>query len=235
MSVYSVNGKEPTACWIPSLDTAGNGTTTLTDLVGTSHGTLTNMDPATDWATDTGSGGVRALDFDGVNDYVLLPNLAAATNWTISAWIYVTSLAQYPAPVLIKFGTVPANGIVANTTTTWMTLRNDGAPALRGVARTQNVWTHLIATWNGTITSIFKDTVQGSSGAGGGGYGIADSRIGDGYSTDKFKGRIDDIRVFNSVLDSSDISYLYGDGVGRGRVAVSETRRRRQSVLGGVL
>ena len=40
--------------WCPSLDDAGNGTTTLTDLSGNgNHGTLTNMDPATDWVADT--------------------------------------------------------------------------------------------------------------------------------------------------------------------------------------
>ena len=47
MTIYAVNGKEPVAAWIPSLDTAGNGTTTLTDLVGSNNGTLTNMDAAT--------------------------------------------------------------------------------------------------------------------------------------------------------------------------------------------
>ncbi len=62
----------------PSKDTAGDGTTTLTDFVGVSNGTLTNMDAATDWLSDTGSGGTKALDFDGTNDHVLTANTPSA-------------------------------------------------------------------------------------------------------------------------------------------------------------
>jgi len=51
--------------WMPSLDVTGE---TLRDVSGNgNHGTLTNMDAASDWvATSKG----LALDFDGVNDYV---------------------------------------------------------------------------------------------------------------------------------------------------------------------
>lgn len=87
MSIYAVNGKEPIAAWIPSLDTAGNGTTTLTDLVGSNHGTLTNMDAATDWVADTGAGGVRALDFDGVNDHVVFSPPAFSSTASFSLWV----------------------------------------------------------------------------------------------------------------------------------------------------
>ena len=41
--------------WCPSLDDTGNGTVTLNDLSGSGDdGTLTNMDAATDWVSDTG-------------------------------------------------------------------------------------------------------------------------------------------------------------------------------------
>jgi len=55
-------------------------------------GTLTNMDPATDWVV---SGGQYALDFDGVNDYVghgnVLNDVVVGTSaqFTISQWINV--------------------------------------------------------------------------------------------------------------------------------------------------
>jgi hypothetical protein len=62
----------------PSKDTSGDGTTTLTDFVSVSNGTLTNMDAATDWVSDTGSGGTKALDFDGTNDHVLTANTPSA-------------------------------------------------------------------------------------------------------------------------------------------------------------
>lgn len=59
--------------WCPSFDTAGNGTTTLTDLFGTNHGTLTNMalsGSTSNWVADTESGGVRAIAVDGTNDRI---------------------------------------------------------------------------------------------------------------------------------------------------------------------
>ncbi len=53
-------------CWLfnegagfTAHDTSGNG----------NHGTLTNMDPATDWVSDQGG----ALDFDGLQDFVVCP------------------------------------------------------------------------------------------------------------------------------------------------------------------
>jgi hypothetical protein len=56
------------AALCPSEDSAGDGTTTLTDFTGVSNGVLTNMDAATDWVTDDGK---RCLDFDGSNDHVV--------------------------------------------------------------------------------------------------------------------------------------------------------------------
>ena len=89
MSIFAVNGKVPVAVWCPSRDTLGNGTTTLTDLVGSSNGTLTNMDPATDWVSDTDAGGIRALDFDGSDDFVSLGNTTSLTStaFSVSFWM----------------------------------------------------------------------------------------------------------------------------------------------------
>ena len=54
--------------WVPALGPTGG---TLHDVAGSARdGTLTNMDPATDWVV--GSPG-SVLDFDGSNDYVNVP------------------------------------------------------------------------------------------------------------------------------------------------------------------
>ena len=59
--------------WVPALGVTG---TTLFDMMGRkAHGTLTNMDPATDWRT-TKKG--WALDFDGSNDAVIVSDVQAA-------------------------------------------------------------------------------------------------------------------------------------------------------------
>jgi hypothetical protein len=68
--------------WMPSLGVTGGILRDVSE--NENHGTLTNMDPATDWVT-TSKG--LALDFDGVNDYVEVPDnesLSIATSdWTI--------------------------------------------------------------------------------------------------------------------------------------------------------
>ena len=86
--------------WCPSLDTAGNGTTTLTDLSGNGNdGTLTNMDAATDWVADTDNGGVRALDFDGINDRIAafsdgaVNRVIEGSTWTVSFWSKPSAVA----------------------------------------------------------------------------------------------------------------------------------------------
>jgi hypothetical protein len=85
--------------WIcPSLDDLGNGTANAFDLTHSNRpGVLTNMDPPTDWVPDTGSGGVRAIDFDGVNDFTDYgANLALAglSSFSFGGWVYKTSATE---------------------------------------------------------------------------------------------------------------------------------------------
>ena len=72
------------ALWVPALGPTGG---TLRDLSGYGkHGTLKNMDPATDWV----AGQIGwSLDFDGVSDYIAVPSLAITDTeapWTLSWW-----------------------------------------------------------------------------------------------------------------------------------------------------
>ncbi len=79
------------------------GGATAYDLSGNgNHGTLTNMDPATDWVE--GKIGT-ALEFDGSNDYVALQNLASiglTGSMTISAWVKPNSLTADDNAIISK-------------------------------------------------------------------------------------------------------------------------------------
>jgi len=237
MSVYAVNSKEPIAAWIPSLDTAGNGTTTLTDFIGSKTGTLTNFaltGSTSNWVADTGAGGVRALDHDGSNDIVALASAVdlLSGNFGVSGWFKQVVLSG--GDVLIGAAS-PFYLIVVDATTIYMYLSGGFSSLSHGGAITTGVWNHYCISRSGTtITWYINGTSLGTrtnSGL------MTFSSLG-GYSTGTgtFQGRLDDIRVFDQSLDSSDVSYLYYAGAGRGRVAVSgESRRRRQSVSGGVL
>ena len=62
---------------------------TVDDSVDSNDGTMTNMDPATDWVTGRGGSGY-ALDFDGSNDRVLVSdanNLDFTSALTVDMWL----------------------------------------------------------------------------------------------------------------------------------------------------
>ena len=70
--------------WCPAINPPG-GTVLYDWSPNKNHGTLTNMDPATDWVT---SGGYRALDFDGTNDRINCGTSAShePNNITLVSW-----------------------------------------------------------------------------------------------------------------------------------------------------
>jgi hypothetical protein len=237
MTIYAVNGKEPVAAWIPSLDEAGNGTTTLTDLVGVNNGTLTNMDAATDWVADTDAGGVRAIEMAGGTERIETPSSSTLNfntgDFTICGWIRTS---QTTAGIWLGHDVSGArqwncwgNLAESSATTTGYTtfFNNSGAPFAFGTEAaslsTSNTWTHIIhirrgtagETWvNGSLIRSKSITVVN--------YNIAGkifigAREYSGFANPLAMG-FDDIRIWDQALDSSDIAYLYNSGNGRGRV-----------------
>lgn len=95
-------------CWVPQMGPTG---TTLLDLSGYgNHGTLTNMDPATDWVP--GPNG-WALDFDGYNDVIKMP-ICNATQYPLSATaaVYIPDVLRSGA--FVKIGYQPQYGTSGN-------------------------------------------------------------------------------------------------------------------------
>jgi hypothetical protein len=236
MSIYAVNGKVPVAAWIPSRDTAGNGTSTLTDLVGSNNGTLTNMDAATDWVADTGAGGVRALDFDGVNDEVRLTSVFSTMPFSVSIWFkaddntvnrHLFSVGQ--TATIDPFFTVGLRGDLAGDP---VQVQMRGNNNLLNTFATSNFvinqWMHVVAVFASTSSrSVFLDNA----------LGVSDTtthtveplnvmtigclrRV---VSQLFFDGMIDDIRLFNTALNASDVAILYNAGNGRGRITNNST------------
>ena len=224
MSIYAVNGKEPVAAWIPSLDTAGNGTTTLTDLVGTDNGTLTNMDAATDWVADTDAGGQWALDFDGVNDHVTTGYDASGTTaLSVSFWAKQdTSNSQVTMgqqdSITSRWGVLRFSGSL-------LFLVANGANARAQVGFSSTAWTHWLMVFDGSETGNDRLKIYRN--------GVIESAT---YVnalpaslpslTDTFKlgrlsssytdGCFDDIRIWQVALDATDAAHLYASGSGRG-------------------
>lgn len=246
MSIYAVNSKEPIAAWIPSLDTAGNGTTTLTDLVGSTNGTLTNFaltGSTSNWVADTTAGGVRCLDSDGTNDRVALGNpssLNLTTVGGVSAWFLSENINHAIIIQKCDYNTDRNGWSLVSRSTVRLLLANTSTTQSLTAAYSQNTWTHVIGTWdasnmylyvNGSLAASAARTVTPTP-SGSSATICGETDWGGAYRN----GRVDDMRVFSVLLDSTDAAYLWNSGAGRGRVSVSpDARRRRQSVFGGVL
>jgi hypothetical protein len=227
MTIYAVNGKEPIAAWIPSLDTAGNGTTTLTDLVGSNNGALTNMDAATDWVSDTSNGGVRALDFDGVNDYVDLGPTLTPSRLTWSIWIKTTGFNKG----ILSDANAASFSNSLHVTVAGKAAFRIGTTQLNGTSDVDDAtWHHVVATYDLSAMKVYVDgNLENSISKTNAISWSANLILGQYFSSlYVFEGRLDDFRFFDTALDATDIAYLYNSGNGRGIVATTPNTRRRR-------
>lgn len=219
MSRYAVNGKVPLSVWLPSLDTAGNGTTRLNDLERVNHCNMENV-AVGDWVTDTGNAGTRAIVFNGSNGRAVASATsfgANANKLSMSAWIR--------RPTAGTFG--PFFGLGNGTSTNRIELQpwSDNllyvtftSSIYASMALDQN-WHHYLVTYDGTQTGnsnrlkLYRDGTQQALTFVGTipatiGTGALTARIGQSHAGSFGAGRFDDGRLFTEVLDASDATYL---------------------------
>jgi len=194
----------------------GSGLVVMDSSTNGNNGTLTN---GTAWATGWSS---NALRFDGVNDYVEVPNspsLGITGDITLAAWVKRGALGDY-------------GGIVAKTdgNNIWdYDLYFDSGPdnlhfwsdsqspqnTISTGAVSDTDWHHVAATRSGETVTFYVDgapagtaDISGESadnpvpvriGTDGPGYGAASM----------FKGLIDDVRIYNRALSQAEIRALY--------------------------
>ena len=206
----------------------GSGTT-AGDSAGSNTGTLVN---GPTWVTGKIGGG---LTFDGTDDYVvrsigdsatLLYKDGNVSTRSVSLWIkgggtqtlkcIYCEGSNGASNARFEIGS-HANGDAAGTLGIW--LRNDSATSpidqrpSSGVAL-DNSWHHVVWTDNNGTAKLYIDGVQDSRNfnyAPAGTYNLDRSSIG-AQSKDTgqfFSGSVDDVRVYNRILSSSEVSDLY--------------------------
>jgi hypothetical protein len=240
VTIYAVNGKEPIYAWIPSLDTAGNGTTTLSDLVSNRPGTLTNMDAATDWVADTDAGGVRALDFDGVNDFVgTAGNLTIGTICAVSFWMKVPDFSTTAIILELSDNYNTTSGFLIRTGGNQVVFTYTHTPSIDTTfyvggtipGQSVNVWNHYVfvmergtpsmanlrAFVNGAAATVTQNILTATANTAS--FSVQPlrmmARFGAAFPR---SGRLDDMRMFGQDLVLADAQYLYKNGDGRGRL-----------------
>ena len=228
---------EEVGWWCPSLDDAGNETTTLNDLSGYSNeGSLTGMDAATDWVVDTENGGIRALDFDGSNDYVTGPPgiVKSLSIGTVAFWVKTSREVEICFSVYVKdsLGTGLYIALGQNVTGAFTDELVSFARVIGGSITNQfayttanrteildDNWHHICVVFNGyyelyvdgTPKTISFSTYPNNGAFCNGLTGVDRLSIGArdvSASPLYFQGRMDDIRVFDRALTSEEIALL---------------------------
>jgi len=235
--------------WCPSLNPAMGGTR-LWDLSGRqNHGTLTNMDPATDWVA---SGGKLALDFDGVDDRVETSAVTRSAAITVSFWTNFSysgsdtfarfiehglnesitiNLNKNNNPNLIASQLGDGNLFLATTTSSWVGWNH----ILLSVSMASTTATGTLfvnGTSEATGTKTYTANVSRRWFFGGGDPSVT--------SVTSLAGKMDDIRIYNRALTATEVRQLYQ--LGRGNMPIrrrrryaeqaATTNRRRRVLLG---
>lgn len=158
----------------------------------------------------------NALSFNGTSDKVAGGSMTVGTNMTISAWVKKTSSTSQRS----FFSNRGAGGTVYfGLDGTQIFLYNDSAtPAAfrSSVGSVQMAqWQHVVVTSNGSVSTFYingvfaTSTTQTRSSSTGATFGIGwDPNI----ATEYWGGSIDEVRVYNRVLTSAEVSALYSSG-----------------------
>ena len=229
--------------WCPSLGASGYR---LIDRSGYgNHGTLTNMDPGTDWVP---SGGKLALDFDGVDDNVNAGTgfkLVDLTSKTISAWINKAGSSQ-KGIVDKEFDNAGGNyggwgfWTQTNNKLWWWNHANKDIKDNGPNSISLNQWNHVSIAWdsaqnsasffiNGIKNSTISDSTIVEKPSGNAQLLIGSMR--NNLATFQFDGQIDDVRIYNRALTPQEILLLYTGGRGVG-LAPERIKHRRQATAG---
>lgn len=156
----------------------------------------------------------RALSFDGVNDSVAVPDadsLDLTSGMTLEAWVYPTTGAGWRTAVLKEAPGYFRYALYAGTTAKRPSGRvfvgadqnADGTAALP-----TNTWSHLAATYDGTNLRLFVNgspvatrPVSGPMASSANPLKIGGNSIWNEW----FKGRIDEVRVYDRALSQAEV------------------------------
>ncbi len=217
--------------WGPMSQTTGRW---LYDRSGRGNrGTLTNMEASSDWvATKVRKTAGRVLDFDGTNDTVIVPDRPSlsitGTGLTLSAWVRQTGATAYKQifakasgtgttnrsyGLYITGGSGPgaANSLGFETRTSSTVDNGFGAIA-------NNVWTHCVGAYDGSVMTWYLQGSQVGQVAQTGNIAAQNSDLylgqfsSGGFST--FSGQIAEWAIWNKSVTASEARTLYRLGPG---------------------
>lgn len=210
--------------WLARGPWIGGGT--WFDLCKRNNGTLTNMDPTTDWVGSSRIGGRYHLDFDGSNDWVNCGTNAALVQltgeMTVCAWIRPATGGSGNASAVGAFSSGSANAwrLGFNTATNkFNAFWGGGSIGVSTSTLTLDAWSHAGWTRSGSAGSwslaLYKNGIQDNTASTA--TNPTNSTTATIGATDSagtpFLGMIDDVRVYSRALSTGDFAQLYSDSL----------------------
>jgi trimeric autotransporter adhesin len=194
----------------------GTGSTTR-DIVNTRDDTITN-------ATWSSSGRINnCLNFDGVSDYVTLPNTTGSAAYSancisINIWFKTSATGYYQyllavcgQYVAVRIGTSSNNGILG------FTVSGSGSQMVSTGTANQYAdgnWHMFTGTYDGTTVRTYIDSVYKNSGT----YTMGNTTdycyISYNNTTQSFRGLLDEVGIWSRCLSQEEITSLYNSGSG---------------------
>lgn len=168
-------------------------------------------------------GKARGFPGNTITDFIYKPSYAAIPTTSISVEFWIKTKGSLDG-IFSYASTAGDNDFLIYDSSNLQIFRN-ATPLISGVSVNDNQWHHVVATWRSSDgqTQIYKDgklaytgtTQTGTSITTGGVLMIGQEQdsIGGGLSAAQaFKGTIDEIKVFNTVLSASNVytNYLLG-------------------------
>jgi Concanavalin A-like lectin/glucanases superfamily/Domain of unknown function (DUF2341) len=220
---FDYNGGKPVGWWslndgegIYANDSSGNN----------NDGTLITMDPATDWLDGVDCKFEGCLEFDGSDDDISIPHGSSVditgNEITIAYWQYWIDAGDHDHPIVSKNTNStwnPGTGYVIGMgwgSTYYFGVGNNTAANIT-IDSQQSVWQHIVMTYkNGVGVKIYVDGVEKYSNAGWSGAIGSNSHdlwIGDAVRAGQYKGRLDDIRIYNYALTADQLKEVYNQGL----------------------
>jgi hypothetical protein len=189
----------------------GEGTTVYDHSGNGNNGTMTNMDPATDWV----DGKINtALDFDDGSDYVNIPNPDELSDEhvTVSSWVKVD--------VMENWHNFVANSWGADDPAGWLLYASANGPVFglwnstgqKNASVTMDLtdgWHHVVGVYDGSQVKTYVDGVLRSSLNASSITLETSANLTIGGSTDGF---VDDVRIYNYALTPLQIKEIYNGG-----------------------
>ena len=159
----------------------------------------------------------RAIDFDGVNDYVSVADansLDLTAGMTLEAWVQLDTVSSWRTAILKEKPGSDIYSLYASNATNspqGAVMRSTGAVVWTGAPPplSAGTWTHLAVTYDGATLRVYRNGAQSASATGAGSIQTSTGalRIGGNLIWGEYTdGRIDEVRIYNRALSAGEIT-----------------------------